>query len=106
MNQKKLWEILVPTLAPDGTPFLREHHQEWDAKVLAITGGLTIRSTVNGLWIDIENNHAVRERMIPVRIMCTEEEIVKISDFTAKHYEQKAIMLYKISDCVYIREYT
>lgn len=105
MNQKKLWEILVPRNDSQGAEIPLEYHKQWDAEVLKISGGLTIQSTVSGQWVFLRNQLLV-EPMIPVRIMCTEEEIIKISDFTAKHYEQKAIMLYKISDCVYIREYT
>lgn len=45
------------------------------------------------------------ERMIPVRIYCTEPQIEAIADITAKFYEQLAVMYYLISNQVVIKEY-
>jgi hypothetical protein len=45
------------------------------------------------------------ERMIPVRICCTEVEIEKIADLTAAYYMQQAIMFYRVSDKVQIKHY-
>lgn len=41
--------------------------------------------------------------MIPVRIACSREEIDKIIDITIKHYNQLAVMAYKVSDEVIIK---
>ena len=38
--------------------------------------------------------------MIPVRIYCTEYQIDKIIEFTMVHYDQEAILAYRISDKV------
>lgn len=45
------------------------------------------------------------ERMIPVRIMATREQINDIADMTAKFYEQLAVMYYKVSDKVVVKHY-
>lgn len=98
-----VWEILVPTMMNDN-PVRTKHHKEWDKKVKKITGGLTITPPTKGYWIS-PDGETIRERMIPVRVMCTEEEINKISDITAQHYNQDAIMFYRISDDVRIISY-
>lgn len=106
-TQKFLWEILVPTVrrVPIGkkTGYSTRYHQLWDAKVREITGGLTVNSPVKGTWVS--GGELFQERMIPVRIMCTRLQIEQISAFTAKHYDQLAIMFYRISDEVQIRHY-
>jgi hypothetical protein len=43
--------------------------------------------------------------MIPVRVMCTAEDIEKIADITAKFYEQKAIMFYCVSGECTVKHY-
>jgi len=45
------------------------------------------------------------ERMIPVRIMCTAEQIEQIADITAHFYEQHAVMYYRVSETVQIKKY-
>jgi len=98
-----LYEILVPTIM-DNKPVRTKFHKVWDEKVRKISKGLTILKPAIGNWIDKEGILFV-ERMIPVRIMCTEEQIIEICDITAKYYKQKAIMYYKISSEVYIKSY-
>lgn len=99
-----LWEILVPCTR-NGKPVRTKSHREWDRKVRSISNGLTVFKPSLGNWIDKEGNLYV-ERMIPVRISCTRAQIHEISDFSAKFYCQKAIMFYKISDEVIIKEYS
>lgn len=98
-----LWEILVPTLK-NNKPIRVRYHRVWDAKVREISQGLTILKPVKGQWLD-KDNVLFDERMIPVRIRCTDDEIDKIADMTAKYYNQKAIMFYAISERVYIKHY-
>jgi hypothetical protein len=76
----------------------------WDAKVRAITGGLTIMPPARGQWICPEGQ-LFAERMIPVRIMATAEEMDRIADMTAKFYEQLAVMYYQISTHVTVKHY-
>jgi len=72
--------------------------------VRAITKGLTILKPVKGEWVS-PVGELFAERMIPVRICCTEEEIEKVADMTAAYYGQIAILYYKISDFVKIKHY-
>lgn len=99
----ELWEILVPCQYNTGKPVRTKHHKEWDKVVRSITGGLTVMSPVKGQWICSQGN-LFSERMIPVRVACSEEKIKKIIDFSLTHYRQLAIMAYRISDKVLIVE--
>ena len=99
-----LYEILVPTIRNDGRPIKTRFHRIWDARVRAITGGLSILSPIKGQWIS-GSGHLFQERMIPVRIMCSPLVIETIADMTAKYYEQEAVMFWKLSDEVRIKVY-
>lgn len=109
INQK-LWEILVPVfeiIDPVGEKYnvewSVEYHHEWDQYVREIAGGLTINKRARGIWTSPETGKIFQEKMIPVRIFCTLEKIEEIADFTIKHYKQKAIMFYLISDTIFIK---
>ena len=105
-GKKMLWEILVPTEKAweDGVvkPIRTRYHRVWDDKVRAISGGLTILSPARGQWIS-PDNELYKEKMIPVRLICTEEEIQEIIDFTLEYYNQEAVLAYKISDSVILK---
>jgi hypothetical protein len=102
---KMLWVILVPTIHSDsGNPIRVRHHRRWDAKVRDITGGLTILHPAKGQWIS-PDGELFAERMIPVQIMCTKEEMEKIVDMTAIFYNQWAVMYYVVSQSVHIKHY-
>jgi hypothetical protein len=93
----KLFEILVPTIYGDtNRPISTAHHREWDKVIRKISGGLTILTPAKGQWIHEHNVY--EERVIPVRIMCTEKDMEKIVPFTLKHYRQKAVMYYVLSN--------
>lgn len=96
-----LWEILVPTVRNDGRPFRLRYHRVWDERVKAISGGITIVNPVKGTWISPEGEE-FKERMIPVRIMCSREEILQIAEMTKEYYEQLAVMVVKVSDETFI----
>ena len=99
---KGLWEILVPTVGNDGKPFrLHRDHKPWDAKVQVICGGLTLMPVLNGRWS--YKGAEFKERMIPVRIMATHEEMEQIVDMTMEHYDQLAVMAYKVADEVILK---
>lgn len=100
----QLFEILVPTISNEGKPYRTRYHRAWDSKVRSITGGLTIIPPVKGQWV-APNGDLFAERMIPVRIACTEEQIEQIADMTAGYYNQKAIMYYLLSKNVKIKNY-
>lgn len=98
-----MWEIMVPTSRRvEGTPYRTRYHRVWDEKVKAITGVLTIHSPVKGVWIS-DDNDTYNEKMIPVRIMSTREQIIEIGEMTKVYYNQLAVLIYKVSDdCITI----
>jgi hypothetical protein len=98
---EEMWEILVPA-SNKIQEFTYEHHKAWDEFVIGISGGITIMKTVKGEWVS-PNNVRFKDRMIPVRIKCSADDIDKIIDFTIKHYEQEAVLAYKISEEVILR---
>ena len=64
-----------------------------------IAGGLTIFKISKGQWVGNDSKIFI-DKMIPVRIYCTEYQIDKIIEFTMIHYDQEAILAYRISDKV------
>ena len=88
----------------DGKPFRTRYHKVWDKKVEAISGGLTILTPGKGTWVN--EGQTVRERMIPVRIMCTREQIDQIIELTLEYYDQLAVMAYRVSDEIILRHRT
>lgn len=104
MENKFLWEILVPAWTNSLDEFALEHHKHWDAYVQGLSGGLTISKKIKGIWIS-PNNQEFREEMIPVRIACSQETIAQIADFTAKHYRQQAVMYHLVSTETHIVHY-
>lgn len=99
---KKLWQILVPTVRNDGRPFRLRYHRVWDSKVRELSGGLTVTPPVKGQWVD-DDGTLYAERMIPVNILATDEEIERIVDMTIQYYEQIAVMYYLVSDQAFIK---
>lgn len=97
-----LYEILVPKYIYDEVEWDMDWHYKWDAFVNSISKGMTVLRSVKGTWF-APSNEIVIERMIPVRLICNREQIEQIIDFTKKHYNQKAVMAYKVSDEVIIR---
>lgn len=99
-----LWEILVPTVHNNGTPFrLQKDHKPWDKKVRDISGGLTIMKPAVGEWVDPHTGDIYRDRTIPVRFVATRTQMLDIVDMTCIHYEQLAILCYRIADEVVFR---
>lgn len=98
----ELWEILVPASNNKDLRFTYDHHKAWDAYVKKLSGGITIMKTAKGEWVSPDGKLYV-DRVIPCRIICTEEEINKIVDFTIVHYKQEAVLAYRISKRVVLR---
>lgn len=120
MSKLRLFEILVPTKmfpanqlgvvdweSEEMVPATTAHHRVWDSFVRNISGGLTILSPAKGQWILNAESRSVlktkdgvlfEERVIPVRIACTQEDMEKIGKFTLKHYRQVEVMYYAVSD--------
>ncbi len=91
-SETPLWEILVPTVSNSGRPFTVRHHRQWDQMVKSTAGGMTLVQPVRGSWIDPETRTEYTERVIPVRIMCTREQITAICKETARFYDQLAVL--------------
>lgn len=101
-NQLKLYEILVPCQRNDGTPIRTRHHRAWDEQIRRITGGLTILKPAIGQWVS-PDGELFKDRMIPVRIACTSEQIDEVIRRTLNHYpDEAAVMAYIISEEVRI----
>ncbi|WP_407305820.1 hypothetical protein [Acinetobacter sp.] len=99
-----LWEILVPTekrLEP-GKYYRTKYHKVWDEKVRGISGGLTIMQPAKGHWVSPTGETFV-ERMIPVRIIATRQQIEQIIDMTMNYYDQLAVLCYRLSDEVILK---
>ncbi len=100
---KHMWEIYVPTINK-GKPFRTKFHKIWDEKVRKVSGGLTVFKPAFGTW-ESPDGELFKERMIPVRIMCSPEQIEEIADITAHHYEQKAILYFQLGEAI-IKHYS
>lgn len=98
---KSLWEILIPANSNTGKPFSLDYHKIWDEEARKISCGLTILKTGKGEWTSPEGK-TFRDKMIPVRIYCTESQINELIQYTIKHYDQEAVMAYEISKNVKI----
>jgi hypothetical protein len=104
-QEGELWEILVPTvMGAENKPIKTRYHLVWDKKVREITGGLTIFQPAKGHWVSLDGT-LFEERMIPVRVKCTEAQIEEIADYTAKYYDQEAVMYTLISHKCVIKNY-
>jgi hypothetical protein len=99
---KKVFEILVPTLM-NGKPVRTRHHKEWDKVIRKLSGGMTILTPAKGQWLNKEGR-LFEERVIPVKIVCTEGTMHNIMAFTLKHYNQEAVLGYELSNNVFYIE--
>ncbi|MBU0959161.1 MAG: DUF3574 domain-containing protein [Nanoarchaeota archaeon] len=97
-----LWEILVPRCANSGLEYEVGYHRQWDDRVREIARGVTILHTAKGQWRDPSDGAIFVEEMIPVRVYCTEPQIDEIMELTLKHYDQRAVMAYLVSERVKI----
>ncbi|WP_160331256.1 hypothetical protein [Burkholderia cenocepacia] len=87
----------------DGKQFFRtRYHRVWDKRVRDISGGLTIMAPSKGQWVS-PHGTLFTERMIPVRVIATRDEVEQIIAFTLEHYSQEAVLCYRISDEVLLR---
>lgn len=101
-DQRKLWEVLVPVTDRLGMTFTVSFHQRWDQRITALVGGLSIHHPIKGRWRGADAQ--VAEEMIPVRIVATYAQMLDVVKLTAEHYNQKAVLAYKVSDEVLLYE--
>lgn len=100
--KKSVWQILVPCNYNDGKPVRTRHHKEWDRRVRKITFGMTILKPAKGQWVDKRDGVFYQDRVIPVMLIATLEEMKIIARITAKHYKQIAVMYFMMSSESYI----
>jgi hypothetical protein len=81
-------------------PIRTRHHKKWDERIQAISGGMTILSSARGKWTFQGVEYP--EKVIPVRIMCSEAQMKRIVQITIEHYRQKAVMYYVLSNQVFV----
>lgn len=103
--EKAVWQILVPCQYNSGKPVRTRHHREWDKRVRKISNGLTILPPAKGQWVNEKDGTLYTERVIPVMIIATADQMKKISKITAKHYDQIAVMYFKMSSESHIDYY-
>lgn len=96
-NSSTLWEILIPLKSNEGIDFSVEHHRKWEGHVKEISGGITLLGTAHGQWVSPQGR-TFDEPVIPVRVRATREEMVRIGHYTATHYDQERVWLYRIAD--------
>lgn len=96
-----MWEILVPKCWPNGKDIPYLYHKVWDNEVSKLAGGLSVFRSINGVWVDKENGQVVSEKMIPVKIMCDQDTMRDIAQWTAGYYRQKSVLYYKVTDEVH-----
>lgn len=102
IEKRIMYVVLVPASRGKKRFSYEDHHKVFDAKVKEICGGITIHKTVKGEWIAPDGT-IFTDRMIPVMIAVkTVEEIEEIARFALDHYDEEAIMYYKVSDDVRI----
>ena len=100
----ELWEILVPTVKDEANQkfYTLRYHKVWDEKIRAIAGGLSVMNPIRGQWVS-PGGEVFKERMIPVRIAATREQIIEVIDITIEYYNQESVMAYRISDEVIVQ---
>jgi len=95
--KKRVYEILVPTKFGDTNKRIpTKLHKEWDKLILPISGGLTILRTGKGQWV--HQGTCYKEHVIPVRIICSPKDMRTIMEITLRHFKQKAVACFQVSE--------
>lgn len=99
---KSLWQIYVPVYDNNGNKIPVSYHQKWDDIISDIAGGLTINKKSRGIWAS-QTGTIFKEEMIPVLVNCSYNEMNVIAELTIRHYDQEAVMYYKVTDEIFIK---
>jgi len=102
-KRELLWQLLVPTVRPNGKFYRTRFHKVWDKKIQDLANGLTILTPSKGIWKSC-TGEVLTERMIPVIIRANRKQILEIVKFTKSYYQQDAIFYWLISEESYIYE--
>ena len=98
LDQRFLFGMRIPIADNRGRVFSQPHHKAFTDPVLKKSGGSTENSWASGKWID--KGRLYTDRIMPFEFMATIEEADAIASLAAKHYRQKMIDYYMISDHV------
>lgn len=103
----KTYEIQIPVKPNNSSEFIFHtdeagkftdlFHADFFYQVLSRTNGYSILPEVEGVW-QPELGRICREKMIPVRIACTSEQIAEIAEFAKSHYDQEAIFVLELGE--------
>jgi hypothetical protein len=104
LDPRVLWGMRIPIADNRGSVFSQPHHKVFMNRVLKKSEGSTENSWASGKWID--KSRLYTERMLPFEFMATIEEAEAIAKRAAKHYRQKMIQYYVISDRVFQATHT
>jgi hypothetical protein len=102
-GQKRVWRIMVPQADNRERRFSARHHLNWQHTVINISGGWTIHEPARGAWKD--DGEVQFEKMRPVDIVCTAEQIKEIVEMTAHHYMQIEVLAYEVSNNIIHNRY-
>jgi len=98
LDQRPLWGMRIPIADNRGRVFPQPHHKAFMNPVLKKSGGSTENSWASGKWI--HKGRLYMDRIVPLEFMATIEEADAIASLAVKHYRQKMIDYYMISDHV------
>jgi len=98
LDHRLLWGIRIPIADNRGRVFSQTHHKAFMDPVVMKSGGSTENSWASGKWI--HKGQLYMDRIMPFEFMATIEEADSIASLAAKHYQQKMIDYYMISDHV------
>lgn len=98
LDPRALWGMRIPIADNGGRVFSQPHHKVFMDPVLRKSGGSTENSWASGKWID--KGRLYTDRIIPFEFMATIEQADAIARRAAKHYRQKMVDYYMISDHV------
>lgn len=102
----QLWQILIPTMDNEGTPFTPKDYDDFANLVIKEVGvtGLTMLPRGTGYWVG-SNKQVQHELTIPILIGCVEHEVQIATRLVAEQFKQKAVTYWKVSDAFYINYY-
>ena len=98
LDHRLLWGMRIPIADNRGRVFSQPHHKAFMDPVLEKSGGSTENSWASGKWI--HKGRLYMDRIMPFEFMATIEDADAIASLAAKHYKQKMIDYYMLSDHV------
>lgn len=96
---KRLYEVLVPCQTNDGVP--ANNHDTLVAWIRGLCGGVTVCPRVDGHWVG-EGGKLYVEQMLPVRMVTTQEQAVRIATVVRDTFRQECVFLAVIGDVTFV----